>query len=195
MKTAIAALVILVATVPMARLHGQDKKTPPAAKVAVTAELVCAHCDLGLGDDCAPALKVDKKTAIFLAGKPAKEFEDKRFDQKFLVAEGALALDKKKQMVLTLDKASFWKEGDTSAPAKGTARATGTPVCGSCDLMICDECTLAVANGAAPIILDGKLATQHKAEDAKAVTVLGQFYVDKNGLLRLNATKVDLEKK
>ena len=48
-------------------------------------------------------------------------------------------------------------------------------------------------NGTSPIVLNGKLAKDH-ADDAKAVTVLGRPYLDKRGLLRVDATKVDLVK-
>jgi hypothetical protein len=194
MKKGIGVLILAAAVVPMAGLRAQDKTAPSAAKVVITAELVCAHCDFGIGDDCAAALRLDAKTPVLLAGKAAKQFEDCRFDQKVLVSEGTLTFNKKKQLVLTADKAQFWSAGLKNVPAKGTARVEGTPVCGSCDLMICDECTLAVANGTTPIILDGKLAVQHKADGAKSVTVVGQFYVDKKGLIRLYATQVDLQK-
>src|SRR5688572_11722056 len=145
MKTCLSALCVLLISVPIAGLSGQSKKTPPA-KVAITAELVCMHCDFGLGDDCAPALRMGK-TPVLLAGKVAKDFEDDRFDQKFLVVEGALTLNKKKHLVLTSDKGVFYTAENKTAPAKGTARVEGAPICGNCDLMLCDECTLAIANG------------------------------------------------
>ncbi len=180
---------------PITGIGAQDKTKPAPAKVVITAELVCAHCDFGIGDDCAPALQIDKKTPVLLAGKVAKQFEGCRFDKKVVVIEGTIGLNKAKQLVLTADKGTFWTAEDKKSPAKGTAHVAGTPVCGSCDLGLCDECTLAVANGTSPIILDGKLATQHKAADRKSVTVQGQFYVDKRGLIRLDASKVDLQKK
>ena len=192
MRLAMSALIILLLTLPMAGLHAQNKTAP--AKVAITAELVCAHCDFGIGDDCAPALKIDK-TAILLTGKTPKDFLDQRFEKKVVTVEGTLELDKNKNLVLAVAKGGFLTADNKTAPAKGTARVEGVPVCGSCDLMLCDECTVAVANGKAPIILDGKLAKQHKDEDARSVTVLGKFYVDKRGLVRLDASKVDVEKK
>jgi len=194
MRRLLGAILVVLVAVPMTGLRAQDKSAPAKAKVVITAELVCAHCDFGIGDDCAAALRLDKTTPVLLAGKAAKQFEDKRFDEKVVVMEGTLTLNKNKQLVLTADKGAFLSPADKSAPAKGTARVEGIPVCGSCDLMLCDECTLAVANAATPIILDGKLATQHKAVDNKSVTVSGQFYVDKRGLIRLTATKVDLRK-
>jgi hypothetical protein len=111
-----------------------------------------------------------------------------------VVATGTLPIGKDKRLVLHSDDAHLHTAADKAkAPPKGQARIVGVPICGSCDLMVCDECTLAVANGKAPIILDGKLALGH-ATGNRAITATGRLFVDKRGLLRLDAAKVNLEK-
>jgi hypothetical protein len=172
----------------------QAKKPAPPARVTVTAELACLHCTFGEGEGCAVCLKIDAKTPLLLAGKAAKELEDMRLTKKVVVASGTLAVDKDKRLVLTSDDGRLWTEKDKDkAPPKGQVRVEGRPVCGMCDLMVCDECTLAVANATSPVVLDGKLAREH-SEGARAITVIGRPFVDQRGLLRVYATKVDLEK-
>jgi hypothetical protein len=175
---------------------GAAKQAPrdAPARVTVTAEIACLHCTFGIGDGCAVCLKIDAKTPIRLAGKAAKEFEDVRLEKKVLVATGTLTVGKDRRLVLTSDKAHLLTDKDRAkAPPKAQARVAGRPVCGKCDLMLCDECTLAVANGKAAIVLAGKLARDH-AEGAQAITAVGRPFVDARGLLRLDATKVDLVK-
>lgn len=175
-----------------------EKKVTPAAQVTVTASLVCMHCDFGEGEGCAAALKIDDKTPILLEGKASKEFYKMRFDGKVLVASGVLSINKDKRLVLTSDSAHLLGDADKGkAPAQGQIRVIGAPVCGRCELALCDECTLAILNATTPIVLDGELASQH-AEEGKAskqASVVGKPYIDKRGLLRLNAKDVKLEKK
>ena len=172
---------------------------PPAkaarpARVTVTAELACLHCTFGEGDGCAVCLKIDDKTPVLLAGKAAKQLEAMRLSKKVVVATGALTLNKDKRLVLASDDAHLFTDADKGkASARGQARVEGQPACGSCDLKLCDECTLAVVNGTVPIILDGKLAREH-GEGARAITALGRLFLDKRGLVRLDASKVQLEK-
>jgi hypothetical protein len=174
------------------------KKPSPTARVTLTAELACLHCTFGEGDGCAVCLKVDAKTPVLLEGKAAKQFEEDRLSKKVVVVEGTLALNKDKRLVLTAGSGRFYAAKDKGkVPAKGQARVAGTACCGQCDLALCDECTLAVKNGKFPIILDGKLAAQHAegGKEAKSVTATGTLFVDKRGLVRLNALKVELSKK
>jgi hypothetical protein len=186
-------LVLLLAAAP-ARA---DEKPTPLARVTLTAELACMHCTFGEGESCAVCLKLDAKTPVLLAGKVAKQFEEDRLSRKVVVLEGTLSLSKDKRLLLTSDKGEFLPEKDAAKyPAKGTIRVEGKPCCGMCDLMVCDECTLAVKNGAAPIVLDGKLAREHpEGKEKQKAAVEGRPFVDKRGLLRLEATKVQLSEK
>lgn len=177
---------------------GKDEKATPPAQITVTAQLVCMHCDFGEGEGCAAALKIDDKTPILLEGKAAKEFYKLRFDGKVLVATGTLSVNKDRRMVLTSDSAHVFGDADKGkAPAQGLMRVLGSPVCGRCELALCDECTLAILNAKTPIVLDGDLASQHAEEgkSSKQANVVGKPYIDKRGLLRLNAKDVKLEKK
>jgi hypothetical protein len=177
----------------LAALPGADQKAPakpaaPPARVTVTAATACLHCTFGEGDDCALCLKLDEKTPVLLDGKAAKPFFKGRLDGKVVVAEGTLALSKDKRLMLTCDSIHAWTAKDKGqAPDKGKVRVAGTGVC--------DECTLAVGNGALPVVLDGKLAAGHaEAKDATALTATGKLFRDKRGLLRLQADAVDLKK-
>lgn len=192
----LSALLLILLAAPVDQ-EKPAKKTPPAARVTITAELACLHCTFGEGDSCAVCLKLDDKTPVVLAGKVAKQLEDERFSKKVVVVEGALAI-KDKRLVLTSDSAHVYSDKDKGkAPEKGQAVAVGVPCCGHCDLGLCDECTLAVTNAGFPVILDGKLALQHadEAKEGKALTAGGKLYIDKRGLLRLDAKKIDFEKK
>ncbi|MDA0725978.1 MAG: hypothetical protein O3A82_17380 [Verrucomicrobia bacterium] len=51
----------------------KGKKKGKSAKVTVTGELKCAHCDFKIGDSCAAVLKTEK-ALYFLKGKKAKAF-------------------------------------------------------------------------------------------------------------------------
>jgi hypothetical protein len=186
----------------LAALPGADQKAPakpaaPPARVTVTAETACLHCTFGEGDGCALCLKLDDKTPVLLEGKAAKPFFASRLDGKVVVAEGALALSKDKRLVLTCENVHAWTDKDKGkAPEKGKVRVAGSACCGSCDLGVCDECTLAVGNGALPVVLDGKLAAGHaEAKDGQTLTAVGKLFRDKRGLLRLQADAVDLKKK
>jgi hypothetical protein len=172
------------------------KKAPPPAKVAVTAELACLHCTFGEGESCAVCLKLDDKTPLVLEGKVAKQFMEDRLSRKVVVIDGTLTI-KDKRLVLTSDAGHLYTDKDKGkAPEKGQLRVSGLACCGSCDLNVCDSCTLAVQNGKGAVILDGKLAVQHgaHASEEKKVTVIGKPYIDKRGLLRLDAQKVEFEK-
>ncbi len=173
---------------------GQPVKAAATARVTVTAEIACMHCTFGEGDSCAVCLKIDDKTPVLLSGKAAKQLEPMRLSKKVVVVKGTLQLDKDKRLVLASDNAHFYTSADKGkAPAKGEARVEGVPTCGSCNLMLCDECTLAVVNGKTPIILDGKLARDH-AEGARAIRTVGRLYIDRRGLVRLVASNVELER-
>lgn len=162
-----------------------------AASVVVTGELACLHCHFGIGDGCAVALKVDDKTPLVLDGEPAKELFKKRFKKETVVVEGDLRL-KDKQMTLVAAKSRAF-DAKSKDPAPGTAFVSGEAVCGKCDLGKCDSCTLAVSNGDYPVILDGKLAEGH-AHGLGTLLVTGKLKIDGQGLLRLDASKVDGKK-
>ena len=191
-----------LALVLLAALPGADQKAPakvaaPPARVTVTAETACLHCSFGEGEDCALCLKVDDKTPVLLEGKAAKPFFEGRLERKVVVAEGTLAVSKDKRLVLTCDNVHAWTDKDKGkAPEKGKVRVAGTACCGSCDLGVCDECTLSVANGGLPVVLDGKLAAGHvEAKEGQTLTAVGKLFRDKRGLLRLQADSVDLKTK
>jgi hypothetical protein len=173
------------------------KPAPQPARVTVTAELACLHCTFGEGDGCAVCLKLDAKTPVLLAGKIAKQFHEDRLGKKVVVVEGTLSRNKDKRLVLTGDSGRFYTDKDKGkVPAKGEVRVAGKACCGQCDLKVCDECTLAVVNGKLPIILHGKLASGHAEKgDGKTITASGKLFIDKRGLVRLDARKVDLGKK
>jgi hypothetical protein len=186
---------LLALSAPAADGEAKPAVKPAPARATVTAELACLHCHFGEGDNCAVCLKLDDKTPLLLAGKAAKQLEELRFSKKLAVVTGTLSVDKNKRLVLTTDNARLFTDQDKGkAPARGQVRVEGTPACGSCDLKLCDECTLAIVNPGAPIILDGKLARDH-AEGASAITAVGRAFIDRRGLLRLDAAKVDLVKK
>jgi hypothetical protein len=183
---------VLLAALPAA----DAKPAAPPARVTVTAETACLHCSFGEGEHCALCLKLDDKTPVLLEGKAAKPFFASRLDGKVVVAEGALALSKDKRLVLTCASVHAWADKDKGkAPDKGKVRVAGTACCGHCDLGVCDECTLAVGNGALPVVLDGKLAAGHaEAKDAQTLTAVGKLFRDKRGVLRLQADSADLKK-
>ena len=188
------APLLLTLAAPAGGTAAQPVKAERTARTTVTAELACLHCTFGEGEGCAVCLKVDDKTPVLLTGRAAKQLEKMRLSKKVAVVTGTLKLNKDKRLVLASDEGRLYSEADKGkVPAKGQARVEGLPTCGSCNLMVCDECTLAVVNGSAPIILDGKLARDH-AEGARAITALGRLFLDKRGLVRLDASKVRLEK-
>jgi hypothetical protein len=188
---------VLLAALPAAGRKAPAKPAAPPARVTVTAETACLHCTFGEGEHCALCLKLDDKMPVLLDGKAAKPFFASRLDGKVVVAEGTLALSKDKRLVLTCDNVHAWGDKDKGrAPEKGKVRVAGAACCGSCDLGVCDECTLAVANGALPVVLDGKLAAGHaEAKEGRALTAVGTLFRDKRGLLRLRADSADLKKK
>jgi hypothetical protein len=187
-----AVLALLVVSGPAADVP----KTPPPAKVAITAAIACLHCDYGEGDGCAACLKIDDATPVKLAGKVAANLQEERFSKKVVTIEGTLVV-KDGRLLLTADRSRpFDEQNPGDAPAKGTARIAGTACCGSCDLKLCEECTLAVVNGTAPVVLDGKLAAQHaELAEARALVAEGRPFVDKRGVVRLAATKTTFGEK
>jgi hypothetical protein len=189
------AVLVLALAVPAA---DKDAKKPAPARVTITAELACLHCTYGLGDNCAVCLNLGEKTPVLLAGKTVKQFEQDSLTKKVVVAEGTLALTKDKYLVLTSDEGRFWTDKDKGkAPDKGMVLVAGNACCGKCNLELCDECTVAIKNADFPIVLDGKLAAQHAMEgkDPQPSTAVGKVFLDKKGLLRLEATKFEMLKK
>jgi hypothetical protein len=191
---------VIVLALAAASAAADDKKADkpaPSAQVAVTAELACLHCTFGEGDGCAVCLKLDDKTPVLLAGKIAKQFEEDRLRKKAVTVEGALSLNKDKRLVLTGDAGRLLTDADKGkVPDKGEARVVGLACCGRCDLNLCDECTVAIKNAGGPIVLDGKLAAQHAEEgkEARPVTATGKLFLDKRGLIRLDAKKIEFKK-
>jgi hypothetical protein len=168
-----------------------DAKDAKPAKVVVTAEVACLHCHFGIGDGCAPALRLDDKTALLVEGKATATLAPVTFKKRGAVVEGTLSI-KDKQLLLAAETAKLLDEKE-ARPAKALAVIEGTPICGRCDLSLCEECTLAVKNGKTPIILDGSKALDH-AEDLKWIGVTGHVKIDGRGLLRIDANKVDKKK-
>ena len=190
MRTLFTLTTALIGLSLLAAEPAAEKQPEPGAKVVITAEAACLHCHFGIGESCAVALKVDDKTPIVLEGKPAGDLFKARFKKQVFVVEGTLAL-KDKQMVLTAASCRPYddKEKD-KVPTKGLAYLQGPAICGKCDLSLCDSCTLAVKNGKSPILLDGELAQDH-AEGKGTLLVTGKLFVDKRGLLRVEAKKVE----
>jgi hypothetical protein len=192
------AVVLLALTALAADKEVADTTKTAPARVTITAELACLHCTFGEGDHCAVCLKLDDKTPVVLAGKSATQFEDERLSRKVLVAEGTLSIGPDKRLLLTSGNAHLYTDQDKGkAPQNTQVLAVGSPCCGHCDLKLCDECTLAIVNAAFPIVLDGKLATKHaeEAQEAKEVSVRGKLFLDKRGVLRLDANAVEVRKK
>jgi hypothetical protein len=190
MRTLCGLLVILLGG---ALTLAEDKKEPAAkpAKVVVTAEAACLHCHFGTGDACAVCLKLDDKTPLVVEGKAAEELFKVRMKKPTYVVEGVLKL-KDKQMILVAEKCMpFEEKSKEKVPGKGLAYLEGPAICGMCDLSLCDECTLAFRNEKTPIILDGELARDH-AGGKGTIGVTGKLQVDKNGRLRVVASKVDV---
>jgi len=176
----------------------EEAKPQPAARVTVTAELACMHCTFGEGDTCAACLKLDDKTPLLLAGKVAKQFADESLTKKVVVITGAVTVTKERRLVLTGDDGHFLTDKDKGkAPEKGQARVEGNACCAKCNLNLADECTVAIKNASYPIVLDGKLAAQHAMEgkDLQPSAAVGKLFVDKRGLLRLDAAKFEMSKK
>ncbi len=174
-------------------------KAAPPARITLTAPLACLHCTFGEGENCAVCLKLDEKTPVLLIGKAVKPFEEERLSGQAVVAAGTLTRNKDKRLELAAETvlAATPKNLET-APAKGLARVEGHACCAKCDLSLFEQCTMAVKNAAVPIILAGKLADQHASEGAepRPVVVTGKLFLDKAGVLRLEAVKVeDLKKK
>jgi len=161
------------------------------AKVTVTGEVACLHCHFGQGNGCAPALRLDDKTPLPVLGKAAEVLAPVTFKKRVAAVEGALEL-REKQMVLSAGAAKLLDEKEPR-PARAVAVVEGKPICGRCDLAVCEECTLAVKNGKSPIILDGSKALDH-AEDLSWIGVTGHLKVDARGLLRIDAAKVEKKK-
>ncbi len=188
------ALVLLALAVPAA---DDAKKTDPAARVTVTAEVACLHCTFGQGDGCAACLALDDKTPIVLEGKAAKQFMEDRFSKKVLVVEGVLSINKDKRLVLSSDDAHVLNDKDKGkAPEKGEVRITGTSCCAHCDLGIAKSCAVAIKNATFPIVLQGTLAEKCNEEDrdAKVAVGTGKLSLDANGVLRLDVKQLTIGK-
>jgi len=156
---------------------GDSKKTPPAAKVTVTAETACTHCTFGFGESCALCLKLDESTPIILEGKAAEECFESRLSGTLLVVEGALSVNADKRMVLRVAKARPYSDKDKAkAPDKGQARVEGT--------VYSEKGTLAIRNGDHAILLHGK-----QPEAGKAAALDGELSLDKAGKIQLEAKK------
>jgi hypothetical protein len=170
MSTAAILLLALVG-------DGDAKKSPPAAKVTITAETACTHCTFGFGDSCAVCLKLDEVTPIILEGKAAEEYFESRLTGALLVVEGALSVNADKRLVLKIDKARPYADKDKGkAPAKGETRVEGT--------VYAEKGTVAIRNGDHPIHVDGK-----RLEEGKTAAATGLLSLDKNGKVRFEVKK------
>jgi hypothetical protein len=188
---ALALAALLLAGPALAEEAKPDAKP---ATVTVTAEVGCLHCDYGIGDGCAACLKLDKDTPLVLEGKGLEPLAQCRFDGVVAVVEGTLSKNGK-QLNLAVSKVRIVDAKEKAkALAAGQTRVVGLACCGSCDLGVCDSCTAAFRNGTSPIILDGKLAARHLEEGDKVrpMTAVGKLFLDKRGLVRLEAVKVEL---
>lgn len=188
----------LVSILALLSTNQQAKTAAPPARATMTAPLACLHCTFGEGDSCALCLKLDEKTPVLLTGKAAKPFESERLGGQLVIASGSLALNKDKRFELFSEEVlPATPKALESAPAKGYVRVTGHACCAKCDLGKFEQCTMAVKNAAAPLVLAGKLADQHAGESAepRPVVVTGRLSVDKAGVIRLEAVKVEDVKK
>jgi hypothetical protein len=159
-----------------------DAPKPAPAKVTITAELVCQHCTFGIEDrdGCGACLKLDEKTPVLLNGKVADGLLKARFDKKIYVAEGTLALDKEKRLVLTVTSARERTDADKGkAPEAGQAFITGK--------LQAKDGKLSIENGDAPLAVESK--TPPPGSDANPVTATGKLTV-KDGKPSLEAASV-----
>jgi hypothetical protein len=160
---------------------GDVKKSPAPAKITITAETACGHCTFGFGDSCALCLKLNDVTPILLEGKASEEFFESRLNSTLIVVEGTLSVNKDKRLVLKTAKARAYTDKDKGkSPNKGEARIEGD--------VIAVNGTPAIRNGDHPIALAGKHT------DGKSATVTGTLAIDKDGKLRLEAKKANLNK-
>jgi hypothetical protein len=153
---------------------------PAAAKVTITAELVCQHCTFGIEDrdGCGACLKLDEKTPVLLNGKIADDLLKARFDKKIYVAEGTLSIDKQKRMVLTLSGARERTDADKGkVPEPGQARVIGT--------VQTTNDTVIIQNGDTPVTVETKAAAPK--EGSPPVAAVGKLSV-KDGKLRVEST-------
>ena len=106
-----------------------------------------------------------------------------------IVAEGILSHEGGSALKLVADKARVWNAEKDKGLEHDRFVVEGKAICGKCDLGKADVCTLAVENGKAPIVLEGKLAEEH-ADGKGTIRATGKLRVQKDGLLRLDAEQV-----
>jgi hypothetical protein len=186
-----AAVLLLALTVAAEPAADSTKPLPPQAKVTVTASITCSHCEFNIGDSCGACLKLDEKTPVLLEGKLVEALNKERFSEKVFVAQGTLSVNKDRHLVLNVESAHALGDADKDkAPPAGAVRVEGSPACAHCDLHIGTSCNLAIKNAAHPILVE----KGGDDSDGKVAIVVGRPYVDKDGLLHVEARQVKLEK-
>ena len=168
---ALLGVAVLLGAIASAQTADQGKKKGARARglatVGATGELVCAHCELGIGDTCSSALKVDK-VVFLLDGKIGEELFDNRREGELKTVSGTLAV-KDGQLHLTGRKVIEPKDKSKVKPRTYLAGQL---------LKVGDG--LSVKNGKTAILLTGDAAKKLTDLVGKRVRVSGDFSINKD---------------
>lgn len=177
-----AALVLALATVvaadkPAAKQSPTPKSLKDRAILQMTGKIICAHCDLGIGDECCAGLQ-DGDSVVLLAGTANQELYEQRLNGGLGSVLGVLSV----------------KDGQLHCYAV-VHKTKGKPVAGVRIVgeIVAQKGKLLVKNGKHSIRLSGKPAKSLKA--GRWAELQGQLKVGRKGDARLKLTQAKLVSK
>jgi hypothetical protein len=178
-----AILLVSIAAFPLclsaAEPAASSAEKPALAVVDISGDLICTHCDLGIGNDCCSGLKADK-TVVILAGKANEKLFDLRFGGGKRRVRGTVGV-KDGNLHLFGDAVDGKSE-------KGSVTVTGQVVAAETN----GKKQTSLANGKEPIVLTGEKAASLAESAGKWAELTGALAVNREGKVAIEVATVKL---
>lgn len=173
-RNSILVRVVCLGLLATAALAAEPKPVPEAAVVRVSGQLICAHCELGVGSDCCTGLRSGE--SVFVLEGPANKtlFEKRQSGGPARVAGTVRVQDGLLYLQSTVEPAT--------SPVPPTVSVTGRVTAADAGVML--------ANGKSPIRVLGDPAKSLPEQAGRRVEIQGKLAVDRQGQVRLQAASI-----
>ena len=174
-----AAVVCSMALIGAIRAEGKkvDKDKNAGARVVVTGTLICAHCELGIGDSCCAGVDVGGVAFVIEGAAGDQIFDDRK--------SGIL---KTVRGPVSAKEGYLYVKGEKASDPKGKNAKPRSVLLGK---LAKDGDALAIDAGIRKIRLTGKATAGAANLRGKRVKVLGVFSVDDDDEIVVAAKRID----
>ena len=178
--TAVVCSMALIGAIRAEKEKGKEKVKKDknaCARVVVTGTLLCAHCELGIGDSCCAAVEVGD-VAFVIEGAAGDEIFDDRKSGILKTVRGSVSAK----------EGYLYVKGEKATDPKGKDAKPRSVLLGK---LVKDGDALAIDGGIRKIRLTGKGTAGAAKLRGKRVSVAGVFSVDDDDEIVIKAKRID----